>query len=269
MRKHTIQVALLMIALVIASMMTTAQQIKHFSTPIAGITKAQIADEFIIPVNWSVSDRPENTNLVFVQVMPSPDDETSTEYRNAELPRDFVIVASEGDGWLAPVLPSATATVLLFEMHLVDLSNDQVLIKEELFIPIVEVIPPIPTTNPVPLDTLPTPSATSPTVDDCAAFSQLTIGDAFQPADGAYPAYMNTGAGELLILNNVAFESGVIVGRSQCNSTGLRWRVDVAVDGVTYQGTVPEYSLEYGKDEDQNTIFVPVYRIEPVTAASE
>lgn len=83
-----------------------------------------------VMVNWQVSNRPDDTNLVFEQIMP---DGTS---RNAELPREFVIIPSDGSGPLAPIMPTEQSLMIVFQLRLVNLTTDTTLTNAQIAIPI-------------------------------------------------------------------------------------------------------------------------------------
>lgn len=78
-----------------------------------------------IPLSWSVENRPDNTTLVFEQVLGARDPV------NVELPRDNPWVASAGDGVVAPVYPD-DPTLVQIQVRLVDLANDATLITARL-----------------------------------------------------------------------------------------------------------------------------------------
>ena len=129
----------------------TTPAIDYFTSSMTSITDLQVEGDIIIPVSWSVSNRPINTNLIFIQ-------QVGSDVQNVELPRDFVIVASQGDGWLDPVMPPPIPAIqgsnaidfqvqpyqdnwlpanLVFEIRLVDLSTDEILAYQLLEIPLI------------------------------------------------------------------------------------------------------------------------------------
>ena len=106
--------------------------ITNFSSTVIEILDEAVVNS-LIDVSWSVSNRPTNTNLVFEQILP----DGST--RNAELPRDFTIVPSEGIGLVDPILPQTDSDVLRFQLRLVDLNNNSTLTSAEIAINLVRV----------------------------------------------------------------------------------------------------------------------------------
>ena len=100
----------------------TFAQEDSFTVGRTTITTQELMDGVVIPVSWSVSNRPDGTNLVFFQVM-TQEAGVSLIYRNAELPRDFELVSSMGDGWVAPIPTNPLSDVLTFEMHLINMDT--------------------------------------------------------------------------------------------------------------------------------------------------
>jgi hypothetical protein len=115
---------------------SSTAQIDSFTTSVAGILRADLVGGGVrVPVSWSVSNRPANTNLFFVQVFP---DGSS---RNVELPRNFQIIPSSGDGVVAPVLPTGSNEVRIV-LTLGVLNTGSLLDSAEITIPIVGDAPP-------------------------------------------------------------------------------------------------------------------------------
>lgn len=74
-----------------------------FSTTVSGVSRQELATGAArIPVSWSVSPRPTNSNLYFEQVLPNG------SAVNVELPRPNPIVGSSGNGVVAPTLPGGS-----------------------------------------------------------------------------------------------------------------------------------------------------------------
>ena len=86
--------------------------------------------EAILPVGWEVANRPENTNLLFEQVMP----DGSVE--NVELPRTDPIIPSSGFGAVAPLWPGEDAESILLSVRLIDLDTEEALDLEQIELPI-------------------------------------------------------------------------------------------------------------------------------------
>lgn len=74
-----------------------------------------------IPVVWTLTNRPANSNLVFEQVMPDG------TLRNAELPRDVLLVPSSGTGTVTAAMPEGS-TSLVYQVRLIDLPSGATLI---------------------------------------------------------------------------------------------------------------------------------------------
>jgi hypothetical protein len=106
--------------------------IDTFTTTSGGVERGSLPSRSAyLDVQWKVSNRPGDTNLVFDQVMPGG------ELRNVELPRDFVLVPSSGNGWVRPYDPGSTVTELRFVLRLIR-ANGTVLTTKELVLPIIE-----------------------------------------------------------------------------------------------------------------------------------
>lgn len=137
--RRGVLLALLMVLLLIPGALlpveaqTTNPQIASFTANASNVGQAALADRTArIPVSWSVEGRPSNSNLVFEQVL------TNGTIVNIELPRDFVIVPSSGDGVVAPVPPGGDAEEIVVQLRLIDLSNNFEYSRREITIPIVE-----------------------------------------------------------------------------------------------------------------------------------
>ncbi|MEO1286231.1 MAG: hypothetical protein AAFV93_00580 [Chloroflexota bacterium] len=107
-------------------------EITQFGTTRTSITRDAVNANQLIDVNWAVSSRPDNTNLVFEQILPDG------TWRNAELPRDVPIVASVGNGVLDPILPNQAVDELLFQVRLIDLANNNTLDSAELTVTLLD-----------------------------------------------------------------------------------------------------------------------------------
>ncbi|HLU11503.1 MAG TPA: hypothetical protein VK003_17645 [Oceanobacillus sp.] len=103
-----------------------------FSTTVSSVSRQELAmGTARIPVSWSVSPRPVDTNLYFEQVLP----DGST--LNVELPRSNPIVNSSGNGVVAPILPSGqNVNQIVVRVRLASLSGPTTLAQRELIIPI-------------------------------------------------------------------------------------------------------------------------------------
>jgi len=93
-----------------------------------------------IPVSWSVSTRPENSNLVFEQVFED------NSVINVELPRQNPIVPSQGLGVAAPSAPkNAATTSITLRLRLVNLSTNATITQKDITVPIDDTPAPTPT----------------------------------------------------------------------------------------------------------------------------
>ncbi|MGB7340540.1 MAG: hypothetical protein WBC91_16700 [Phototrophicaceae bacterium] len=85
-----------------------------------------IDDVDTIDVSWTVQNRPDNSNLVFEQVL------ANGTIRNAELPREVAYVPSSGNGILLPAFSNETNEMLTFQVRLIDLASNQTLASQQL-----------------------------------------------------------------------------------------------------------------------------------------
>lgn len=83
-----------------------------------------------IPIQWQVSDRPDNSNLVFEQLLPNG------TVVNVELPRNFVIVPSTGSGVIAPRYPGQGVAEAQFRVRLVNLADNSTIDQRTLVLPV-------------------------------------------------------------------------------------------------------------------------------------
>ena len=88
-----------------------------------------------VPVSWSVSNRPQNSNLVFEQIL------SDGRLVNVELPRQNPIVPSSGSGVVAPLLPGGNATQIQLVLRLIDLGTGSEYARRTITVPIVSTIP--------------------------------------------------------------------------------------------------------------------------------
>jgi hypothetical protein len=103
--------------------------IRFFTTPSTGVDGAQLnAGTARVVVYWAVDNRPDNSNLVFEQVMPNG---TAV---NVELPRPNPIIPSEGAGVVAP--RQQTGNTLHFRLRLINLLNNSTIETREITVPI-------------------------------------------------------------------------------------------------------------------------------------
>lgn len=109
-----------------------AAAIRTFTTSFISVNTSELMNRTArVPVSWVVDNRPDNSNLVFEQVMP---DGASI---NVELPRSNPYVASEGNGMASPALP-ATGNSITLRLRLVNLANNTTLDQREIILPIAE-----------------------------------------------------------------------------------------------------------------------------------
>lgn len=115
--------------------------ISVFSTSATGVSRQALTNKTArLPVTFAVENRPENSNLVFEQVL----DDNSVV--NVELPRQNPIVPSSGNGLVAPVAPKDTATkTITLRLRLVNLGNNQSITQKDITVPVIETTQPAPT----------------------------------------------------------------------------------------------------------------------------
>jgi len=118
----------------IGSATAVTPAITNFSTSSTNISRASLTDKSArVPVSFAVENRPDNSNLVFEQVL------SDTSSVNVELPRQNPIIPSAGNGLVAPVAPAATATSVLLRLKLVNLADNSTIVQRDLSLPIVDV----------------------------------------------------------------------------------------------------------------------------------
>ncbi|MEM9953647.1 MAG: hypothetical protein AAF846_18710 [Chloroflexota bacterium] len=129
----------------------------------------------LVRVSWNLVNRPANSNLEFVQVMPDG------RIINVELPRDIAWVSSSGEG-IVNLQPDEDGSGVSVQVRLVDLTTGDILAVRDLSIYITQII----VTDPL----VPTSTA-NPTPDDVACqyvdyvadicpWSQTSVEVAFQ-----------------------------------------------------------------------------------------
>lgn len=105
-------------------------EIVSFETTLGAIHAADLeAGGVRVPIFWQVNNRPDNSNLVFEQVLPDG------QVINVELPRPNPVVPTAGAGAVTPVYPGE-AEALVLRVRLVDLGTSQTLAQRELTLPI-------------------------------------------------------------------------------------------------------------------------------------
>lgn len=95
-------------------------------------TQALQARTARVPVSWAVQNRPDNSNLVFEQVL------SDNRVVNVELPRQNPFVASSGNGVVAPIPPGGTATQITLRVRLIDVASGNVHATKEATVAIVD-----------------------------------------------------------------------------------------------------------------------------------
>lgn len=110
----------------------SANYILFYRVNAANVDAAALANGTArLPVTWSVSNRPPNTNLVFEQIL------ANGQVVNVELPRPDPLVASSGNGLIAPVPSGGMTPSIQLSLTLVGLGNGQVYDREILLLPVV------------------------------------------------------------------------------------------------------------------------------------
>lgn len=110
--------------------------IRTFTTTATNVNRNQLANRSArVPVSWAVDNRPQNSNLVFEQVL------ANGAVINVELPRQNPLVSSAGDGVAAPALPGGTATTIELRLRLIDLTTNATLAQQSITLPLSDVAP--------------------------------------------------------------------------------------------------------------------------------
>ncbi len=133
-----------------------------------------------VVVNWSVTGRPVNSQLVFDQVMPDG------SQVNAELPRTVYYVPSNGVGAVAPVNPGAGQTGVQLRLTLVNVISGEVYATSDIVVPFTgtQVVPavgtPAPTAAPLPTaeatDSVTMPETTSEAIPPVVEATTVPVG---------------------------------------------------------------------------------------------
>lgn len=110
------------VPVIIAAFSTTATEVDGLALANRGA---------LVPVSWTVQDRPAHTNLYFEQVLPDG------QVLNVELPRHFVEIPSVGSGHIAPYLPAGNATDIRLRLRVADMAGENTAATRELRLPVV------------------------------------------------------------------------------------------------------------------------------------
>ncbi|MBL8160630.1 MAG: hypothetical protein JNJ61_01495, partial [Anaerolineae bacterium] len=120
-----------------AQQQSSAPGISEFTSSATMVDRTALASrKALIPVRWVAVNRPNNSNLVFEQLLPDG------RVMNVELPRQNPIVATAGEGVVQPFPPGGDATTVTFQVRLVDLGNGTTYGLKQLTLPIGDVPPP-------------------------------------------------------------------------------------------------------------------------------
>lgn len=110
----------------------SSAKIQTFSTTLTSINENDLKDRRVyVDTAWRVDNRPANSNLVFEQIMPNG------EILNVELPRDVVIVPSQGVGTMRPFPVNGQSDKVRLQLRLVDLTSRATLARSEIAVPII------------------------------------------------------------------------------------------------------------------------------------
>ncbi|MCL4252800.1 MAG: hypothetical protein KJ043_03360 [Anaerolineae bacterium] len=130
--------------------LTRPQIDSFYATSVDGVSLAQLQrGEARIEVGWFTSNRTEQMNLVFEQVLPNG------QLINVELPRPHPWVNSEGTGITAPIYPGDAVAHVHLQVRLYWLNSGETIDTRTIFVPIREHIqvagptPTLSTTEPV------------------------------------------------------------------------------------------------------------------------
>jgi hypothetical protein len=108
-------------------------QIDSFYANVPDISSQQLrAGEARIEVGWFTSNRTEQMNLVFEQVLPNG------QVVNVELPRPHIWVNSQGTGITAPIYPGDGVAHVHLQVRLYLLNSNETLDTRTIFVPIQE-----------------------------------------------------------------------------------------------------------------------------------
>lgn len=115
---------------------TAPPTITVFSTSASSVPRATLANKTArIPVSFAVENRPNNSNLVFEQLL---DD---NKIVNVELPRTEPIVPSAGLGVVAPVAPTQTTTKsITLRLRLVNLGDNTTITQKDMTLTVTDVV---------------------------------------------------------------------------------------------------------------------------------
>ncbi|MBZ0284425.1 MAG: hypothetical protein K8L97_27040 [Anaerolineae bacterium] len=110
--------------------------IRSYTTTATSVSRAQLTNRSArIPVSWAVDNRPQNSNLVFEQVL------ANGGVINVELPRQNPLVSSSGNGVVSPALPGGTATSVTLRLRVIDLTTQATLAEQSINLPISDTTP--------------------------------------------------------------------------------------------------------------------------------
>lgn len=105
--------------------------ITRFSTDAASVDPIALQNRTArVPVTWAVRDRPTESSLLFVQVMPDG------SRRSVELPRPDPYVASEGTGLAAPFYPGDDVDSITLELRLMTLPESLTIDTAQIVLPL-------------------------------------------------------------------------------------------------------------------------------------
>lgn len=104
---------------------TGGVQIPYFSATVNSLARSQVG-QMPLEIAWEVVNRPPNSNLVFEQILPNG------QIRNAEFPRDVLLIPSQGYGTLNAILPSGNISELVFQLRIADVSTNSTYTSREL-----------------------------------------------------------------------------------------------------------------------------------------
>lgn len=111
------------------AVITDPVAITTFSAGASSIRTADLAErQLILPVSWGVANRPDGSNLAFEQILPDG------SVVNVELPRDFQIIPSSGEGFVRPY-PVGNAAEVVLQLRVFDVQTTQTLAQQRVQIP--------------------------------------------------------------------------------------------------------------------------------------
>lgn len=132
----------------------------EFTTNISGVNSVPLD----ISVTWEVMNRPENSNLEFVQIL------SNGEVINVELPRDNPFISSAGAGTVR-LATTANEDIVDLQARLINLDTEEIMTVSQIILP--STITPVVVPTPVPVSASPVPTSVSGTATSSDTGSEV------------------------------------------------------------------------------------------------